>query len=249
MATRITTLTDQVAQHLQDEIQRGVYEVGAKLPSGRELGRMFGVSQAVIREVTERLRSQGLIDSRQGSGCIVKSRIEARGFRVQGAFGDDHADLAHVFELRLDLESSAAALAAVRRTDADVAALASVLGRLEDNLYDLEAGVELDIAFHTAMAAATRNPHYLNLLNYLNRQLREAVHAARHNALTHAPLPERVQREHVAVYEAIRAGDPEAARAAVLEHLEAAAIHLELDLPQRKVLVAHRFEDSAAAPH
>ena len=234
MATKITTLTDQVAQRLQDEIQRGIHEVGAKLPSGRELGKIFGVSQAVIREATERLRSQGLIDSRQGSGCIVKSRIEVRGFRIERPSSDDRHDLAHVFELRLDLESAAAGLASVRRTDADLAALAAVLSRLENNLYDLDAGIELDIAFHTAVAAATHNPHYLNLLNYLNRQLRQAVHAARHHALTHAPLPETVQREHVAIYEAIRARDPQAAHAAVLAHLGEAAVHLGLDLPQRE---------------
>jgi GntR family transcriptional regulator, transcriptional repressor for pyruvate dehydrogenase complex len=236
MAARMTTLTDQVAQQLQDEIQRGIYAVGAKLPSGRELGQIFGVSQAVIREVTERLRSQGLIDSRQGSGCIVKSRIEALSLRIHGEFGNDRAELAHVFELRLDLESAAACLAAVRRTDSDLAALEAVLNRLADKLYDLETGVELDIAFHTAIAAATHNPHYLSLLNYLNRQLRQAVHAARYNALTHAPMPETVQREHVAIYEAIRAGDPGAARAAVLVHLEEAAIHLELDLPRRNLV-------------
>jgi GntR family transcriptional regulator, transcriptional repressor for pyruvate dehydrogenase complex len=236
MATRMTTLTDQVAQQLQDEIQRGIYAVGAKLPSGRELGQMFGVSQAVIREVTERLRSQGLIDSRQGSGCIVKSRIEALSFRIRGELGSDRSELAHVFELRIDLEGAAASLAAVRRTESDLAALEAVLNRLADKLYDLETGVELDIAFHTAIAAATHNPHYLSLLNYLNRQLRQAVHAARYNALTHAPMPETVQREHIAIYEAIHAGDPEAARAAVLVHLEEAAIHLELDLPRRNAV-------------
>lgn len=236
METKVTTLTDQVAHHLKDEIQRGVYAVGAKLPSGRELGKIFGVSQSVIREVTERLRSQGLIDSRQGSGCVVKSRSDAVGFRIRGEIGDDRSELGHVFELRLDLESAVASLAAVRRTDGDLAVLEDALSRLEKNLYDLETGVELDTGFHTAIAAATHNPHYLSLLNYLNRQLRQAVHAARYNALTNAPRPETVQREHVAIYEAIRAGDPEEARAAMLVHLEEAAMRLELDLPRRNVV-------------
>ncbi|PLZ03530.1 FadR family transcriptional regulator [Burkholderia sp. WAC0059] len=232
MATRVTTLTDQVAEQLQDAIQTGVYGLGAKLPSGRELSRMYGVSQAVIREVTERLRSRGLIDSRQGVGCIVKSRALASGFRIQGEVGN-RAELSSVFELRLDIESSAAALAAMRRDAGDLDALARILGRLEDNLYDLDAGVELDIAFHTALAGATHNAHYGRLLGYLNQQLYQAVRAARYNALIQLPLPEVVQLEHQAIYEAIRAGDPEAARAAVLEHLQEAAVHLQLDLLQR----------------
>ena len=233
MATRVTTLTDQVAQRLQAAIQSGTYPLGVKLPSGKDLGKIYGVSQAVIREATERLRSQGLVDSRQGAGCFVKSRTQVTGFRVFSEPGHDHTELSNVFELRLDLEGAAAALAAVRRTDDDIATLGAILGELAKNLYDLEAAVELDIAFHTAIAAATHNPYYGSLLNYLNLQLRQAVHAARYNALTHAPLSETVQREHIAIYESICAGDPHAARAATLAHLQQAAIHLELDLPLR----------------
>jgi GntR family transcriptional repressor for pyruvate dehydrogenase complex len=233
MATKVTSLTAQVAQVLQDAIHSGVYPVGTKLPSGKALGQMHGVSQAVIREATERLRSKGLIDSRQGSGCIVKSRTELNGFRVLNTIEADRSELSSVFELRLDLEGAAAALAAVRRTSSDLAKLADILENLEQNLEDLEAGVELDLAFHTAIAAATHNPYYGTLLKYLNLQLRQAVHAARYNALTHQPLPKTVQKEHIAVFEAIKAGDAHGARAAVMFHLQRAAGHLELDIPSR----------------
>jgi GntR family transcriptional repressor for pyruvate dehydrogenase complex len=233
MATKVTSLTAQVAQVLQDAIHSGVYPVGTKLPSGKALGQMHGVSQAVIREATERLRSKGLIDSRQGSGCIVKSRTELNGFRVLNTPEADRSELSSVFELRLDLEGAAAALAAVRRTSGDLVKLADILSDLEQNLQDLDAGVELDLAFHTAIAAATHNPYYSTLLKYLNLQLRQAVHAARYNALTHQPLPKTVQQEHIAVFEAIKAGDANGARAAVMFHLQRAAGHLELNIPSR----------------
>jgi DNA-binding FadR family transcriptional regulator len=233
MATKVTTLTDQVTQGLQEAIESGKYAVGTKLPSGKELGKIYGVSQAVIREVTARLRSQGFVDSRQGSGCIVKSRTRATGFRVLAGPGTNRAELANVFELRLDMEGAAAALAAVRRHGADITALGAILTKLEKNLYDLDSGVKLDIAFHTAVAAATHNPYYGSLLSYLNMQLRQAVQAARYNALTQAQLSETVQREHIAIYEAIRMGDPEMARAAAISHLQEAAVHLELNIPPR----------------
>ena len=105
---------------------------------------------------SERLRSKGLIDSRQGSGCVVRSRTELNGFRVLNTIEADRSELSSVFELRLDLEGAAAALAAVRRTGSDLSKLAEILSNLEQNLEDLEAGVELDLAFHTAIAAATR---------------------------------------------------------------------------------------------
>jgi DNA-binding FadR family transcriptional regulator len=233
MATKLTSLTAQVAEILEDAICSGIYPVGTNLPSGKALGQMHGVSQAVIREATERLRSKGLIDSRQGLGRIVRARTEVNGFRVLSAMVADCAELSSVFELRLDLEGAAAALAAVRRTDADLAKLSDILITLGENIHDLEASVELDLAFHTAVAVATHNPHYGALLKYLNLQLRQAVHAARYNALTSGPLPQTVQCEHLAVFEAIKARDAYGARAAVMLHLHRAACHLELDIPGR----------------
>jgi len=234
MAAKPVSLTVQVADLLQQAIRSGVYPVGTRLPSGKALGQMYGVSQAVIREATERLRAKGLIDSRQGSGCTVKARTEENGFRVLGGDAADRRELASVFELRLDLEGSAAALAALRRTDADLATLSGILNKLGDaGAHDLDAGVDLDLAFHAAVAEATHNPYYVALLDYLNLQFRHAVRAARYSALVDAPRPDAVQAEHRAVFDAIRARDARGACAAVMLHLQRAALRLELDMPGR----------------
>ena len=82
MLTKSLTLTEQVARQIADDIAHGVYPVGGKLPSGRILAEQYGVSAAVIREVTERLRAQGLVQSRQGSGSVVLARTGAQGFQV-----------------------------------------------------------------------------------------------------------------------------------------------------------------------
>jgi GntR family transcriptional repressor for pyruvate dehydrogenase complex len=229
-------LTQQVAQKMTGEIRDGVYPVGTKLPSGKELAARFGVSQSVIREVTERLRSHGLIDSRQGAGCTVKARTETGGFRVPHALGADRADLAdlaEVYELRLDLEGAAAALAAARRTEADIDALAAILKSLADNLYTPDHAVELDIAFHVAIADATHNRYYVDLLQYLNLQIRQAVQTARTHSLARQRLPDEVHREHVRIFDAIRAGDPLAARLAATSHLQRAAARLNLPISGR----------------
>ena len=139
------------------------------------LAEQYGVSAAVIREVTERLRAQGLIQSRQGSGCTVTSRTGAQGFLLSDSIAASREQLASVYELRMELEGGAAALAALRRDDADLAAMADSLARLERHLEDPEQGVENDISFHLAVAAATHNSHYADLLRYLNLQLRQAV--------------------------------------------------------------------------
>jgi len=232
LAPRSPTLTEQVADQLAAAIAGGVYPVGAKLPPGRALAQHYGVSTAVIREVTERLRAQGLVRSRQGSGCVVTARTGAAGFQVPAQLDLDRRQLAHVYELRMELEGGAAALAARRRDAADLVAMQAALHGLSQCLADPDpdAGVEHDVAFHAAVAAATHNPTYRQLLQYLNLQLRQAVRTARANSLRHPGLPARVHDEHVALFDAVRRGDAEGARAAAAAHLRAAAARLELDL-------------------
>jgi GntR family transcriptional regulator, transcriptional repressor for pyruvate dehydrogenase complex len=231
--TKPVTLTQQVSQQIAGDILSGLYPVGTRLPSGKDLAQRFGVSPAVIREVTERLRAQGLIDSRQGSGCTVRARTQITGFQVPESGDANSTDLASVFELRLDLEGAAAALAAVRRTNEDLEALEAILTALAEHLYTPDRAVELDIAFHVALGDATHNRYFKDLLQYLNLQIRESVRAGRTHSLAHPHLPDEVHREHMLLLDAIRAGDPMAARSAVMSHLRKAAARLELSLPGR----------------
>ncbi|WP_454763868.1 FadR/GntR family transcriptional regulator [Cupriavidus campinensis] len=230
MQTRPITLTERVIQQLRAEIADGVYPVGARLPTGKQLAEQYGVSAAVIREVTEHLRSQGMIESRQGLGSTVRSRVSDAGFRLTSHA--DAADLADIYELRLDLESAAAAMAARRRTDDDVRRMATLLDTLAAQLHDTERGAESDTQFHVAIATATHNKYYQQLLQYLNLQLHHAVRAGRLNSRTQPGLPEQVHGEHVAIFEAIRAGQPDAARLATAAHLRNAATRLGLPLRQ-----------------
>jgi DNA-binding FadR family transcriptional regulator len=119
--------------------------------------------------------------------------------------------------------------------------LKGILRKLEDNLDELEKGVELDTAFH--IATATHNRYYADLLQYLNLQVRQVVRTARTNTLRHDGLIEQVHQEHVAVFEAIRSRDPLRARAAAIVHLLQASARLGLVLPGRDMMTV------AGAPH
>ncbi|CAB3918504.1 FadR/GntR family transcriptional regulator [Achromobacter deleyi] len=229
MLTKTLTLTEQVARQIADDIAQGAYPVGAKLPPGRVLAEQYGVSAAVIREVTERLRAQGLIQSRQGSGSVVLSRTGAQGFLVPADIAVSREQLANVYELRMELEGGAAALAAQRRTPADLDAMARALADLERDLDHPDHSVEHDIAFHLAIATATHNPFYQDLLQYLNLQLRLAVSTARSNSRRQEGMTHSVHQEHVAVFDAIQARDADGARAMAVRHLRQAAGRLQLD--------------------
>jgi len=230
MQTRPITLTERVIQQLRGEIADGTFPVGARLPTGKQLAERYGVSAAVIREVTEHLRSLGMVESRQGLGSTVRSRVSDSGFRLTGSA--DAADLADIFELRLDLESAAAAMAARHRTEQDISRLGALLDALALQRDDPDHGVEPDIQFHIAIATATHNKYYLQLLQYMTLQLHQAVRTARLNSSKQPGLPAQVHDEHVAIFDAICARDADQARLSAAAHLRNAAARLGLPMRQ-----------------
>jgi len=239
------TLTSRVADTLIQRIGKGAYPVGSKLPSGRLLAEEFSVSAAVIREATESLRAKGLIESRQGSGCVILAAVADPGFQL--ALPPDAGKLAlrHIYELRCEIESGAACLAARHATPAEVTAMEGILARLEKNLQAPGRALQWDLAFHKAIAKATHNPQYAQLLQYLNEQWRGSVQAARRHtaaidrvhdhgqtaasAAMPNSLARQVHKEHVAILAAIRRRDPPAARAAARAHMLKASRRLGLD--------------------
>ena len=243
-----STLTDRVAQTLMQRIADGLYPVGTKLPSGKMLAGEFSVSAAVIREATERLRTKGLVRTRQGAGCMVLSRDVHEGFQLPVPDMVDRDALRHIYELRFEIEGAAAALAAVRATEDDLRQMQHILQSLEESLHEPEEALEWDVGFHRAIADATQNPHYRDLLAYLARQWRQSVQAARLHTLkteqalqaakaapnneqaqADTTLSRQVHGEHEQVLEAIRRRDPEQARSRAQTHLRKASQRLGLD--------------------
>lgn len=231
MLTNRGSLTDRVAAILIDRIEQGVYPVGSKLPAGRLLAQEFDVSAAVIREATERLRTKGLVRTRQGAGCLVLADSVDEGFQLERAAAMEPEALLYIYELRVGLEGAAAALAARRATPDDLARMAHILSRLKASLDAPRNALEWDFAFHRSLAEATHNPHYPQLLAYLSQQWRQSVAVARRHTLearSGAIQTQRVHEEHEAILEAVRARDPQAACARAQEHLHRACERLGL---------------------
>lgn len=229
-----SSLTDYVAGALTDRILQGQYPVGTMMPAGRLLAQEFGVSAAVIREATERLRTQGLVRTRQGAGCTVICNTLDAGFQLE-VQGRDKQELLQIYELRAGVEGAAAALAAQRATAEDLTQIAHILEELKASLHVQESALEWDFAFHRSLAAATHNPHYSQLLAYLSSQWRHSVQVARKHTLEIAgsgvsgqDLVAQVHKEHEEIYEALLARDSVAARRKAEEHLHRACERLGL---------------------
>jgi DNA-binding FadR family transcriptional regulator len=214
-----TTLAQRVVTGLKDKILAGVLPPGRKLPSEAELIEEFGVSRTVVREAVTRLRAEGMVETFQGRGSFVLAMPQPTSFTIESATIRTHQDVLDVIDFRVGLESEAAALAAARvgpgTAETIRASLAGFFAAAPEN------AVEADFGFHRAIAAASGNRFYLDLLDSLGPMMimLPRTQLSDEYSMTDADHVERVRREHDNVAAAIIAGDAETARAAMRVHL------------------------------
>ena len=214
-------LTSELVRRLTAEIEIGKLAPGARLPTEHEIMSATGVSRTVVREAISALRAQGLVITRQGAGAFVAAEAQRRPFRIEPAELDSLADVLRVMELRISVEVEAAALAAERRTAAQLAEIGRRIRALDTAIERGESAVDADFAFHQAILAATDNPYFVRFLEFLGRFIipRQSVRAKFTAPAEQRAYLERIQAEHVAIQQAIRARKPAQAREAARLHL------------------------------
>ncbi|MFY2947276.1 FadR/GntR family transcriptional regulator [Achromobacter ruhlandii] len=220
------SLTDTVAKQLLAEIDAGRVLPGEKLPTETRLAEQFGVSRTVIREAVSRLRQDGIVEARQGSGVFVTGQGGNRALRIDAAELDSLDAVLHVVDLRRALETEIAAQAAAQRGKRDMAAIDDALAAITAAVDNGGDGVAQDVAFHRSIARATGNPYFLATLAFVSQYLEAATRVTRGNEARHADQMRAVLREHEAIVEAIRRQDVEAAREAARIHMVNAAKRL-----------------------
>lgn len=211
-------LSDQLYGSIFEEIVSGRFAVGAQLPSENEICERFGVSRPVVREALLRLRADGLVASQQGRGTFV---IHQPAARIKSfARAQDLPGFLRCLEVRITLEGDAARLAGQRRTPKDLAAIEAAHARFAAGAKAGRHDADADLAFHLAIADATGNGFYRDVQEAIHASIAGFMHVSL--ALTRTGSRERTQRvldEHVAILDAIRAGDGERARVAMQHHL------------------------------
>ena len=213
-------LAQAVVERLAGRIRRGELKAGDKLPSEFEIVRAFGVSRAVVREAMSRLQAAEMVVTRHGVGTFVREGGGAR-FRIEPVETATLSELIAILELRLSVEAEAAALAAERRSAADLAAMRRALDAFSRQVAHSKDAVQADLRFHLSVARASANRHFADLIRYLGTMLfpRTRVNSAQLGGEKRAAYLRRVNREHEKVYDAIARRAPEAARAAMRAHL------------------------------
>jgi len=228
---RTPQLPSRVATAIATEIMDGRLPHGARLPTEQALAVKFGVSRSVIREAIARLRSDGMVRSRQGVGAFVVVDQETATLRIDADLMSDRLVFRNVFELRAILEIRAAGLAAVRGDAAQLAAVSEAMDRMRNASNWLTEGVPADLDFHRTVAAASGNPYMAMMVGFLSGQMRESIMFMRENQsdVAGSMIATNIA-EHTAIHDAVVAHDPEAAVAAMRTHIMNAARRLGYEL-------------------
>ncbi|WP_250535819.1 FadR/GntR family transcriptional regulator [Caballeronia sp. AZ10_KS36] len=219
---RSRNLTEEVVAELSERIRSGTLQPGDKLPTESEIMAQLGVSRTVVRESISRLQAARLVQTRHGIGTFVLEAGDHDRFQIEAAGDLTIRDVMAILELRISLEAEAAGLAAMRRTDENLAQMRRALDEFERHIASgTENAVAADVAFHLELAKATGNRYFHSILSQLGNTIipRTRVNSA---ALAHndpGSYLDRVNREHEDIYDAIERRDPEAARAAMRMHL------------------------------
>ncbi len=229
--TQRVSFGDQVYSQLQRLIHRGEYPVNSRLPPEQELSQRFGVSRPVIRQALRRLSLEGVVESRKGSGTIVRIGQST----LQGGFPalNSVADVEQFYEFRIDIESHAAALAAVRHTPAQLTEIEAAVDASSQAISarNLRLAADLNFSFHRAIAKASGNRFHQTAIELLP------------NAIGHVGYEFRIGTsdeehgrslvilgEHEQILEAIRMRQAERASALMEEHITSAQRYLYANL-------------------
>ncbi len=214
-------ISEKVAGQLKKAISTGIFRVGERLPSERELAEQMGVSRPSVRQALQQLALLGIIETVQGGGSIVKNLTEQEiGTPMEIVLKDDRQRVLEVTEVRAFMETWAARRAATNRTDAELALIREYLEQMEQDLEKDRIRPELDFQFHTEIAAATHNTIFVHLIQNIHQLISYSLKVHREQVFVTHEAQETIFSHYLRIFKAIQNQDADAAEAAMKEHLQ-----------------------------
>ncbi len=214
------SLVDRISNALRRDLDAGVFRAGDKLPSENELTRLHSVSRAVVREAIAALRADGLVEARKGAGVFALDTSNRPSRPFDDLTTARISSVIELLELRTACEIEAAALAATRRSPAQLESILEAHRAVGDCLRAGKPTRDADFDLHLAIAEATQNrrfPEFLQLIRsgiIPRGELQGAEPGARPKDYN-----QHLQEEHNQIIGAIIEGDSDAARERMRDHL------------------------------
>lgn len=215
------SLSSEVVDRLAEQIMSGRLPVGAKLPSEQEMMKGMGVSRTVVREAVAALRARGLVVTRQGAGAFVDRDGGGQPYAIDPEGLGSLESVLDILELRMAVESEAAAIASERATAIQIKAIGEAHRVFSRAISGGERAIKEDFAFHQAIASATQNGRFVEFLDFLGRLIipRQSIRSFEATGEGPRQYLARIEKEHEAIFQAIGGHSPKKAREAMRGHL------------------------------
>lgn len=211
---RRETLAERAADALLARIRSGEWTIGARLPGETTLAPQLGVGRSTMREAIRLLSARGVLQPRQGAGVF----LSALDFSEEWEIMLRRANIVSVLEVRIAIESEAAELAAVRRSEEDLQQLRRGLQNLAEAGDDPELHVAAELEFHRAAVAAAKNTVMLELYEGFAPSFARSIADTR---LFRGPVErDPAQDPHLRLVDRIEARDSAGASRTIRMHLE-----------------------------
>ncbi|SDT57919.1 transcriptional regulator, GntR family [Bradyrhizobium canariense] len=229
MSARRVRMSDVLYGDIVKQINSGGFAVDQRLPSEKEFCERFSVSRPIVREALERLRTEGLIRSRQGAGSFVASGAISMAAAEMPLQASSDVMPAHInsiaaiqkfYAYRISFEGELAYAAARNRQPADIQRIGSLLQNIKSSVASNTQGIDEDLEYHEAIAQATHNEFFIAAWNASRGQIRFLIELARSlSALGSPNHSAAVRSSHEPIFECIRDGDADGARTRMREHI------------------------------
>lgn len=224
MPVKTERLSSQISKLILSEIQSGQLAIGDRLPSEAELAQKYGVSRTILREAIASLKNEDILEAKQGRGIIVKNSRSRQAFRFSDVFETiSMGEVNYFYEMRALLESQAAGLAAMRRTQEDIEEITKSFEEMAEAVRKRTPGAEAHERYNKAIARASHNPVLTEFLFFLYGKLHDLAKELRIKTMASPERAHNVLEEHRRVVESIVDKDQPAAQEAALAHLKKAA--------------------------
>ena len=181
----------------------------------------MGVSRTVVREAVAALRARGLVITRQGAGAFVDRDTSRQPYVIDPDGLGSLDSVLDILELRMAVESEAAAIASERATNIQIRAIREAQRVFNRAISGGERAIREDFAFHQAIALATQNSRFVEFLDFLGRLIipRQSIRSFEDDPDSLRKYLGRIEKEHEAIFQAIGAHSPNKAREAMRAHL------------------------------
>ncbi len=208
---------DEVITSFLDEVEKGNFKYGERLPSQENLAKYFDVSRIVLREALSRLSASGMITFKQGKGTYLH-KVELTGLmpkEFSRMFFGNVDNIYSIIEARKIIEKETSRLAATRKTTEDLQEIKSTIDQMQHVKEEPITYAKWDLEFHLAVAKASQNIVLQQILHVIKESYWTEM-------LKVFGLPDTISttsEDHQQIYEAIKAGNGEKASRLMEFHL------------------------------